>query len=67
MEKEQLNRINELARKSREQGLSPEEKAEQAQLRRLYIDAYKESLRSTLENTFIQRPDGSKEKVHKKK
>ena len=60
-------RINELARKSKtEAGLTEEEKAEQAVLRREYIDSVKASLVGHLENTTILRPDGSKEKVTRK-
>lgn len=46
--KEQINRINELAKKQRKEGLTEEEKKEQQQLRRLYIDSMKESLESQL-------------------
>lgn len=60
---EKIDRINELARKSRSAGLSPAEKEEQANLRREYIDAYKASLRSQLDSTVILRPDGSKQKL----
>ena len=51
---EQINRINELARKSKTpEGLTEEEKLEQQKLRRLYIDSFKESLVGQLENTYI--------------
>ncbi len=63
---EQVQRINALARKSRTEGLTEEEKAEQAALRRAYIDAVKASLESHLENTYIQEPDGSETKLKKK-
>lgn len=64
--KEQINRINELARKSKQSGLSAEEKEEQAKLRRLYIDSFKENLISQLENTYIVDEHGNKKKVQKK-
>ena len=64
--KEQMNRINELARKSKQSGLSAEEKEEQAKLRRLYIDSFKENLISQLENTYIVDEHGNKKKVQKK-
>ena len=64
--KEQSNRINELARKSKQSGLSAEEKEEQAKLRRLYIDSFKENLISQLENTYIVDEHGNKKKVQKK-
>lgn len=64
--KEQINRINELARKSKQSGLSAEEKEEQANLRRLYIDSFKENLISQLENTYIVDEHRNKKKVQKK-
>lgn len=64
---EQINRINELARKSKAEGLSENEKEEQAKLRRLYIDSFKESLVGQLENTYIVDEKGNKKKVTKKK
>ncbi len=47
----QINRINELARKSKtETGLTPEERDEQQRLRREYIDAFRANLKSQLDN-----------------
>lgn len=66
MEKAQIDRINELARKKKAEGLTPEEEQEQAKLRRQYIDEFKASLSEMLDNTYIQRPDGTKEKIKKK-
>lgn len=64
---EKVARINELARKSRTpEGLTEAEKAEQAALRREYVDAVKESLQGHLDHTAILRPDGTKEKLKKK-
>ena len=65
--KEMVDRINSLARKSKAEGLSEEETKEQQKLRRAYIDAYKSNLEAQLSNTYIVRPDGTKEKVTKKK
>ncbi|MBO5926878.1 MAG: DUF896 domain-containing protein [Clostridia bacterium] len=45
-----INRINELARKSREVGLTEEEKKEQQILRRAYIDSVKASIVGQLGN-----------------
>ena len=64
---EQINRINELARKSKSTGLTDDEKAEQTKLRRLYIDSFKESLVGQLENTYIVDEKGNKKKVQRKK
>ena len=61
-----IARINELARKAKAEGLTEEELAERDQLRRAYIDSVKASLVGHLENTYIVRPDGTKQKVVKK-
>lgn len=67
MTKEKINRINELAKKSKTAGLTEEEKEEQAILRREYIDSFKASLVSQLENTYIVDEKGNRKKVEKKK
>ncbi|MBR4017059.1 MAG: DUF896 domain-containing protein [Oscillospiraceae bacterium] len=61
-----IKRINELAAKAKSVGLTAEETAERDKLRRIYIDSVKASLVGHLENTYIVRPDGTKEKVGKK-
>ncbi len=66
MTEEKIKRINALAKKQKAEGLTEEEKAEQQKLRREYIDAYKRSLISQLENTYILEPDGTKLKVTQK-
>ncbi len=63
MTKEKIDRINFLARKQKAEGLTEEEKAEQLKLRREYINSFKQSLISQLENTYIVEPDGTKRKV----
>lgn len=55
----QIARINELYHKSKAEGLTNEEKAEQQQLRQAYIAAIRANMRSTLDNVSIQNPDGS--------
>ena len=67
MEKKKIDRINELAKKSKSEGLTAEEKIEQAELRSEYIAAFKASLVSSLENTYIVDEKGNKTKVQKKK
>ncbi len=65
---ETIDRINELARKSRTpEGLTDAEKAEQQKLRREYIEAYKASLRGQLEHTIVVRPDGTRERLSEMK
>ncbi|MGM9886531.1 MULTISPECIES: DUF896 domain-containing protein [unclassified Lactococcus] len=56
--KEQIERINALARKKKDGGLSPEEQEEQAVLRRAYIDSVKENFRSQVENVKLVDDDG---------
>ena len=68
MEKEKVLRINELARKSKtEEGLTPEEKAEQQKLREEYIIEFRKSMGMMLDNTVIQYPDGSRKSLKKDK
>ena len=54
-----IERINELARKSRAEGLTPEEKPEQQKLRQEYIAAVKMNLRTQLDNIDVQEKDGT--------
>ncbi len=66
MKQEQFDRINELARKAKAEGLTEAEKEEQAALRAEYIAAYRASLRAQLDNMVIRRPDGSETPLTKK-
>ena len=61
-----IDRINELARKSKTEGLTDEEKAEQKELRVKYINGFKASLESQLQGITVVEPDGSKHKLEKK-
>ena len=63
---EVIARINELARKSKTEGLNEEELIERDKLRRIYIDSVKANLVGHLENTTVVYPDGSKKKIEKK-
>jgi len=63
---EVIARINALAKKAKAEGLNEAELAERDKLRRIYIDSYKANLVSQLENTYIVKPDGSKEKLKHK-
>ena len=62
-----IARINELAAKAKTEGLTEEELVERDKLRRIYIDSVKASLTGHLDNTYIVRPDGTKEKLKSKK
>lgn len=68
---EKIKRINELYHKQKGVGLTEEEKAEQAKLRRDYIDSVRANLKGQLDNINIQEKDGSitnlKEKYGNKK
>jgi len=63
---EVIARINVLAKKAKTEGLTPEEIAERDKLRRIYIDNVKANLIGQLDNTYLLRPDGSKEKLKPK-
>lgn len=62
-----IKRINELAKKSREEGLTEEEKAEQAEVRQQYIMKFRQGMENTLSNVYIMDEKGNKKKVEKKK
>jgi uncharacterized protein YnzC (UPF0291/DUF896 family) len=64
--KQVIARINELAAKAKAEGLNEEELAERDKLRRIYIDSVTGNLKQQLDNTYILRPDGTKEKVKPK-
>ena len=66
MEQKKMDRISELYRKSQSVGLTEEEKAEQAVLRREYIDSFKRSLTGQLDNMYIVDEKGNKTKVERK-
>ena len=56
-----IDRINQLARKAKTgEGLTMEERAEQMELRRRYVEAVRENLTAQLNNTVIQEPDGTR-------
>ena len=61
-----IARINELTAKNKTVGLTEEELEERAKLRRMYIDNVTGNLKGQLDNTYIVRPDGTKEKVVRK-
>ena len=63
---EKIKRINELYHKSKDAGLTEDEKAEQALLRREYIESVKGNLKAQLNNINIQEKDGSITNLGKK-
>lgn len=66
MEQNKIDRINELARKSKVTALTPEELNEQKALREEYIADFRRGLRGILDNTVIERPDGTRENLGEK-
>lgn len=66
MEQEKIRRINELARKARSEGLTEEEEAERAVLRRGYVEAVKSSLQQQLDHTYVIGPDGTERRLRRK-
>ena len=59
MDQKQIDRINELARKSKATGLTPAEKEEQQQLRAEYIKAIRRNMRAQMNNIDVKEADGS--------
>lgn len=59
IDKKKIDRINELYRKSKAEGLTSAERSEQALLRREYVEAFKQNLRGQLNNIDIKEKDGS--------
>lgn len=59
LEKAKLDRINELVRKERTDGLTTEEKAEQQSLRDEYITAFRSGMRNQIEGLKIVDEEGT--------
>ena len=62
-----IARINELAKKAKTEGLTPEEIIERDKLRRIYIDSVKQNLIGQLDNTYIVDSKGNKIPLRKNK
>ncbi len=58
MDRKMLARINELAKKKREQGLTPEEQNEQKELYKIYLGEIRAQFDSTLDNVSVKEKDG---------
>ncbi len=67
MEQSKLERINELYKKAKAEGLTPAEEKEQKVLREEYIKGFRASLRSQLDNVYVLDKDGNEVKLPKKK
>lgn len=66
MEQQKIDRINTLAKKAKTKGLTPEETAEQKQLREEYIAEYRANLKAQLDNTVVMDQNGNKRPLRKK-
>lgn len=66
MIQEVIDRINELAKKAKTEGLTPAEKSERDGLRKIYLDAIRENLTAQLDNTYIVDEHGNKHKLQRK-
>ena len=66
MEKRLVDRINQLARKQKAEGLTGEELAEQASLRKDYLKDFRAGMENTMDQIWIQNEDGVYEKLQKK-
>ena len=66
MEREKIERINELARKKKTIGLTPMELEEQAQLRRQYLDEFRANMEETLKRVRVEQADGTYKPLVKK-
>lgn len=67
MEKAKLDRISQLAKKKKAEGLTEQEQAEQKELYREYFGEFRASLRGQLDNMIIQNPDGTQIAVKDKR
>ena len=63
---ERIKRINALYHKSQEEGLTEEEKAEQARLRKEYVASVRANLRGQLENITKINQEATKENLGEK-
>ena len=66
MEHEQIERINELARKKKTVGLTAAEAEEQAQLRAQYLSEFRANMEATLQAVRVEQADGSYKPLVKK-
>lgn len=55
MNQEKINRINELSKKSKTEGLTEEEKIEQQKLREEYIDNVKKNFKNSIKGYYLKK------------
>lgn len=66
MEHEKIERLNELARKKKAGELTAEETAEQAELRREYLDGFRENMKAVLDGVIVEEKDGTRHPLKRK-
>ena len=66
MDKAQIERINELARKKKAEGLTEEELKEQAELRAQYLREFRANMEATLQAVRVEQEDGTYKPLVKK-
>ncbi len=66
MEKELLDRINALAKKQKTEGLTEQEIQQRDCLRQEYLKQFRAGMKNILDNTYLQKEDGTLQKLHKK-
>lgn len=66
MEKSKIDRINALAKKSKSEGLTEQEKEEQQTLRQEYLANFRKNLVNTLDQIVLVDPEGNRSKIGKK-
>jgi uncharacterized protein YnzC (UPF0291/DUF896 family) len=59
LSKNKMNRINELAKKSKASGLTESEAKEQTKLRKEYLETFRQSMKGTIENTRVFDSEGN--------
>lgn len=67
MDRKKIDRINELAHISKQRELTPEEIDERKTLREEYIQTYRANLMAQLDSMVIERPDGTREHIKRRK
>lgn len=67
MEQHKIERINALAKKSKAEGLTPAEQAEQKTLRDEYIAEWRSNLKNQLDNATVLNPDGTMSRLRQRK
>jgi len=65
MTKEEISRINELAKKAKTVGLNKVEEAERAALRAQYLRDFRANMQLTLDSVLVEQEDGTYQPLRK--